>query len=73
MSLQACGCSTDTNLIVTKSSTEMRKTMKILSFILYVIGIVFCILAFAGHTAAWSAAALCFFAGYNGYFSKKKY
>lgn len=46
--------------------------MKILSFILYVIGIIFCILAFAGHTAAWSAAALCFFAGYQWLFFKKE-
>lgn len=36
--------------------------MEILSFILYVVGVGFCIAGFIGHSTAWVGAALCFFA-----------
>lgn len=37
--------------------------MKIFGLVVYAAGIVFCIAAFMGHSAAYSGAALCFFAG----------
>lgn len=47
--------------IYTKIKGEKR--VRMLSIILILVGVVFCIAAlFMGHAAAWSAAALCFFA-----------
>lgn len=37
--------------------------MKILYIVLYVMAIGFCIAGFLGHSAAWAAAAVSFFAG----------
>lgn len=36
--------------------------MKALSWLLYIVGIGFCIVGFTRHSAAWAAAAMCFFA-----------
>ena len=36
--------------------------IKNISLVLFIAAIVFCIIGFIGHSAAWSAAALCFFA-----------
>ena len=36
--------------------------MKLLCFALFIAAIIFCALGFGGHSAAWAAAALCFFA-----------
>lgn len=35
--------------------------MKIISVVLYVAAVGFCVLGFIGHSAAWAAAALSFF------------
>lgn len=40
---------------------EVRK-MKIIYWIFFILGICFCVVGASGHVAAWSAAALCFFA-----------
>lgn len=37
----------------------MKKFGVVLSFILLIACIVFCVFAFMGHTAAWSGAAVC--------------
>ena len=39
-----------------------NKEMKVLYGIFFVLAIIFCIVGVMGHTMAWSAASLCFFA-----------
>lgn len=36
--------------------------MKILYWVLFIVAVCFCVVGFMGHTAAWGAAALSFFA-----------
>lgn len=46
--------------------------MKIISGILYGIGIIFCVLGCLGHITAWAAAALLFFAATMILMNQKK-
>lgn len=46
--------------------------MKIVSLLLVLVGIVFCIVALMGHAAAWAATALCFFAAAMVVVGKRK-
>lgn len=46
--------------------------MKALSWVLYIVGIGFCIVGFMGHSAAWAAAAMCFFAATMNLVRKKR-
>lgn len=46
--------------------------MNALSWILYIVGIGFCIAGFKGHSAAWAAAAMCFFAATMNLVRKKR-
>ena len=39
-----------------------RECMKVLYGVLLTVGLCFCAAGTVGHTAAWAAAALCFFA-----------
>ena len=36
--------------------------LKILYWVLFIVAVCFCVVGFMGHTAAWGAAALSFFA-----------